>query len=80
MSNWKIQNVVKPTGKQKVSKPMALWVSILGGRQGIKSPKSGIMLPMTVAESSRQRASGRENGRTAATCDMVNGIKYLNCH
>jgi hypothetical protein len=38
------------------------------------------MLPMTVAESNRHRASGRENGTTAATWEIVNGIKYLRCH
>src|ERR1700688_3263922 len=38
------------------------------------------MLPMMVAESNLHRASGRENGTTAATWEMVNGIKYLRCH
>jgi PiT family inorganic phosphate transporter len=38
------------------------------------------MLPMMVAESNRHRASGRENGTTAATWEIVNGIKYLRCH
>jgi hypothetical protein len=38
------------------------------------------MLPMMVAESSRHRASGRENGSTAATWDMVNGIKNPRNH
>jgi PiT family inorganic phosphate transporter len=38
------------------------------------------MLPTMVAESNRQRARGRENGSTAATCDTVNGIDILGCH
>jgi hypothetical protein len=46
---------------------MALCVSILAGLHGIRKPKSGTMLPMMVAESNRHRASGRENGTTAAT-------------
>jgi hypothetical protein len=37
-------------------------------------PKSGIMLPINAADSSRQRARKRENGSTAAAWDMVNGI------
>src|SRR5882757_1221970 len=77
---WKIQNVAMPTGRQKVSKAMALWVSILAGLHGIRKPKSGTMLPMMVADSNRHRASGLENGTTAATWEMVNGIKYLRCH
>ncbi len=40
-------------------------------------PKSGTMLPMIVAESSRHRAKGREKGKTAAACEIVNGIGTL---
>jgi hypothetical protein len=63
-----------------VNKLAALWVSIRGGRHGINKPKSGTMLPIMVADNSLQRASGRENGSTAAACEMVNGIKNLACH
>jgi len=72
-----MQKVRARCGASASGKLMALWVSILAGRQGIRNPKSGTMLPMTVADSNRQRASGRANGRTAAAWDMVNGIKNL---
>jgi PiT family inorganic phosphate transporter len=35
---------------------------------------------MIAAERTRHLASGRENGKTAATCEMVNGIKNLSGH
>jgi len=74
MTHWNSQKVASPTGRQKVAKASALCVSMRGGRQGIRNPKSGTMLPMMVADSSRQRVSRRENGTTAATWEMVNGI------
>jgi hypothetical protein len=38
------------------------------------------MLPITVADNSRQRARGREKGATAAMWEIVNGIGDLHCH
>ena len=72
--------MASPTGKQKVSSASALCVSNRAQRQGKKRPKSGTMLPMTTAESRRQRASRRANGKTAAGWDKVNGIKSSACH
>jgi hypothetical protein len=66
--------VIKPTGKQNVIREMALCVSTLGTpEKNIR--KSGTMAPMTVAESSRQRASRRENGKTIAVWEMVKGTQ-----
>src|ERR1700733_2362785 len=69
-----------PTGRQKVNSPPTLCVSKRGGRQGKNSPKSGTMAPTMTADSSRQRASKREKGRTAAAWEMVNGINEPCCH
>ena len=80
MTFWNIQKVSSPAGRQNVNSAKLLWVSTLGGRQGIKNPKSGTMLPMMVADSTRQRANGRVNGNTAAAWEMVNGIEYLTGH
>jgi hypothetical protein len=51
-----------------------LCVSTLG-TPGKNIRKSGTMAPMTVAESNRQRASRRENGRTTAVWEMVKGMQ-----
>jgi hypothetical protein len=56
---------------------MALWVSNRGTFQGMKNRESGTIEPTTAADMARQRASGRENGKTAAAWDRVKGMKRL---
>ena len=68
-----------PTGKQNVIRATALCVSTRD--KPVKNTrKSGTIEPMTVAESSRQRASKRVKGSTAAAWEMVKGTTGSVCH